>query len=287
MLIPKMHTLALMALLSSVQKVFWTVQKLVQKRKSGGAMALSDDTFTCDECGLPYKWLSHHYSNHPDCRPPDLNSDSEDDDDELPVLQSESAARVSQDTTREWVASDLADLRHEHGLQETAIEAVKEFVLKCQRASAARAASQLVPAMKLGVDRASVVSTISSAADTIFDRLETAKQELSEMRRGVPYLEPRLVDLGEQDIVCSFSISDLIERKLQHDSAYRKACIDKSQSWKVGDKWRTPSTTDLNDFDDGTAARYHPHLMRPANADEEFDLRIAIDLNADDVEALP
>jgi hypothetical protein len=138
--------------------------------------------------------------------------------------------------------------------------------------------------IKPGVDRASVVSRITSASNKIFDRLETAKNELSEMRRGVPYLEPRSADLDDQDIVCSFDISDLIERKLQNDSAYRKACVDKSQSWKVGDKWQTPSTARLEDFDDGIAARYHPHLMRPANADEEFDLRIAIDLNADDVE---
>jgi hypothetical protein len=30
--------------------------------------------------------------------------------------------------------------------------------------------------------------------------------------------------------------------------------------------------------------RFHPHLMRPATADEAIDLRIAINVNADDIE---
>ena len=40
----------------------------------------------------------------------------------------------------------------------------------------------------------------------------------------------------------------------------------------------------MKNFDDGVAARYHPHLMRPATEDEADDLRIAINLNADDIE---
>ena len=139
--------------------------------------------------------------------------------------------------------------------------------------------------MKVGVQRADVVSTITSVSDTIFDRLETAKQETREMCRSVPYLEPRCVDIGDGAQVASFDLADLIEHRLQNDTRYRQACLAKSDKWKEGDKWMQPPTGKLDDFDDAVEARFHPHLMRPAADEEEDDLRIAINLNADDVEA--
>ena len=117
-----------------------------------------------------------------------------------------------------------------------------------------------------------------------FKGLETHKLEIAEMRRGVPYLEPRVVKLGDNEEVVSFSIIDLITRRLQHDIEYRKRCIEKSDEWKTGEKWNVEEDGEIKDFDDGVEARFHPHLMRQATVDEKDDVRIAVDLNADDIE---
>ena len=47
---------------------------------------------------------------------------------------------------------------------------------------------------------------------------------------------------------------------------------------------RQVASSVLADIEDGVAMRFHPHLMRRATADEAIDLRIAINVNADDIE---
>lgn len=82
----------------------------------------------------------------------------------------------------------------------------------------------------------------------------------------------------------SFDLCDLVRRKLQHDTEYRKQFIAKSDEWKRGERWEQKPDGPLQNFDDALGARFHPHLMRPATEEEADDLRGGIILNADDVE---
>lgn len=123
----------------------------------------------------------------------------------------------------------------------------------------------------------------------VFDGLKTQKQETAYATENIPYLEPRHVDVGMKEnveSVVSFDVADLLQRRLLHDKAFRQRVIAKSEEWKKGQKWCTqPSETGiLSDIDDGTAARYHPHLMRPATVDEADDLRVGLIFNCDDIE---
>ena len=134
-------------------------------------------------------------------------------------------------------------------------------------------------------------SILKQALDTdVFDGLKTQKQEMAFATENIPYLEPRFVNLSLNDEnvepVVSFDVADLLQRRLLHDKAFRQRTIEKSEEWKKGHKWCTqPSETDsLSDIDDGTAARYHPHLMRPATEDEAHDLRVGLIFNCDDIE---
>jgi hypothetical protein len=106
-------------------------------------------------------------------------------------------------------------------------------------------------------------------------------------KKGVPYIEPRVVDLnkggGKPEHVVSFHMGGLIERILQTNPVLRKAIINKSDTYKKGDKYQQPAT-ELADFTDGSVARFHPHLLRPATEDESNDIRIALFANGDDVE---
>lgn len=104
------------------------------------------------------------------------------------------------------------------------------------------------------------------------------------MVSGMPYIEPRVVDVGDKDHVVSFDVGHLLERKLNYDANFRNSCISKSDEWKAGEKWKTSPSGEIKDLDDGLVARMHPHLMRPATDAESEDLRIALIMNADDVE---
>jgi len=102
----------------------------------------------------------------------------------------------------------------------------------------------------------------------------------------VPYLEPRVVTLGDDQDVASFNIVDLIERRLQKDPTFRRTVIAASELWKKGDLYRK-SSDKFSDITDGAVARFHPHLMRPATPEESEDLRIALLFNCDDIEVPP
>ena len=114
-----------------------------------------------------------------------------------------------------------------------------------------------------------------------------ARMELAYAKKGVPYLEPRVVDLnpgGEhKEPVVSFHMASLLERALQTDPEFRKTILAKSDDWKLGERYQQEATV-LEDFVDGSVARHHPHLLRPATEDESDDVRIALFTNGDDVE---
>ena len=148
----------------------------------------------------------------------------------------------------------------------------------------ADAAPQLLkPFLKEGCSECDVAAAMRV---NLFDGLETAHKEARYAREGVPYIEPQTVKLGtsRKDEYVSFDPGDLIVRRLQHDKYFRQSCRAKSDEWKRGENWCTPPSGMIRGFDDAVAARYHPHLMRPAGDDELQDFRIGALDNADDIE---
>lgn len=122
-----------------------------------------------------------------------------------------------------------------------------------------------------------------------FEGLATKKLQLAVLRDRYPYVQPRIIylDGNAKDPVGTLPIDKLIIRKLQHDAKYRRAVVDKSDRWKQGTDWNRPTNNGYADFDDGCAARTHPHLMREATHDESCDVRVALIAYFDEVEARP
>ena len=128
-------------------------------------------------------------------------------------------------------------------------------------------------------------AAVQAAGANVFKGVETAKQEKAYLKSTLAMLETRVADLGEGHSVVSVNALDAIERQLQEDSDVREAVIAKSEEWKKGDKWKT-TAEEYRDMDDGSVARYHPHLMRPAAPGEERDLRVGLLLYGDEVEVM-
>ena len=244
----------------------------------------------CGACERPIRSLAAHLRENPPCRPhyDDSDSDShcsgdfpvEDSDDE----ETRELLDAGHSSTRvQMVAADLADLRFEHGLNQEGIAALQSSVRRWMKDVAQDAVKELEALVQSGLlatERAQRVA--DKVVVDIFAELSTAKKELSQMKRGTPYLEPRTTTIGSETIA-SFDLGDLYARHLQSNESFRKLVVRKSDAWKTGDKWQAPPSV-LADIEDGVAMRFHPHLMRPATADEAIDLRIAINVNADDIE---
>lgn len=243
---------------------------------------LRPECYTCDECGCDYVSLTQHFRRNPECELPHLLVDDDDvsssDEEEFSTgCGAETAQslqqRLSQDARQEQIASDLADLRFEHGLDEAAITKIKSNVTAWNKQRVRELQRELSPFLHPNTDSEALAQVLDC---DYFKGLQTPKLEMAEMRRRVPYLEPRVVKVGDKEEVVSFSIIDLITRRLQHDIGYRKRCIEKSDEWKTGEKWKVEEEGEIKDFDDGVEARFHPHLMRKATDDEQNDVRIAI-----------
>jgi hypothetical protein len=59
--------------------------------------------------------------------------------------------------------------------------------------------------------------------------------------------------------------------------------LAKSEEYKKGDKWQKMPDR-LDSWEDGIAARWHPHALRPATEEEKHDVRETIIVNTDDIE---
>jgi hypothetical protein len=100
------------------------------------------------------------------------------------------------------------------------------------------------------------------------------------------YLEPREVTLSgdKNDKVVSFDTFDLIARKLQHHTAFRKRALAQSERLKTGDLYKTLPDGLISETIEGAEACYHPHLWRPATEEEADDVRIPLEFSCDDFE---
>ena len=225
----------------------------------------------CPACGQSlYCSVRDHYASHPQCaeaarRVPAPRS--------IPALFSVGALE-------EGVSRDLLDLRFEHGLLDSDIDRIKRCVLRWFELAADVSAYNVAAALSQPFESVRLLLHTE-----IFAGMESQKSEMSLARKNVPYLNPRVIYPGtEREPIVSFSMAELLARKLQHEPHFRKAVVTLSEHLKTGTKWQTASTDPVGDTLDGVAARYHPHIHRPAEEDEAADLRIPIILNADDIE---
>ena len=236
----------------------------------------------CEKCkrqfACTYAW---HYFRSPHCRDdpvlPDLEGDSTGDseDEELAMDTTFIDAQIKHATAR-----FVSDLRFQYGLDDSGIA----FLM-----SSWKSLSELADKKRLANVREMLKSDVSAeqflAASPVdvFKGLTTHKRQFAEEKKGLPYLEPRKVDL-DGETVASFDVGTLLERKLQRDAKFRERVLQKSDEWKLGENHGKVPVGKMRDFDDGVAARFHPHLMRKATADEQQDCRIALDVNVDDIE---
>jgi hypothetical protein len=247
------------------------------------------DAHVCDSCGATYTDLTAHLRWHPECDDedyPTLVEDSSDDDSECgdcDAVCSLADVAARQDL-RDLVADDLAELRFEYGYDGSDVDRLKKRVQKWVDFRDAEAHRALAPLLRKGVGKAEVQAALG--AHRIFEGLETTARELGYTKRRVPYLEPREVQLGDEknDKVCSFDPADLLARKLQHDDSFRKQVLAQSARLKTGELYETLPDGAISDVLEGAEARWHPHLWRPAEDDEEHDIRVPLEFNCDDVE---
>ena len=91
-----------------------------------------------------------------------------------------------------------------------------------------------------------------------------------------PYIEPEPYDRGDAEqfrkSAAKLSLIKLLSRWMQHDSFYRKACIETSEKWKSGELHnRQPES--IADITDGMKMR-NSDMMRKATAEEAYDVRL-------------
>ena len=245
----------------------------------------------CDECGERYRDWAQHVRRSPDCVPPELVENSSEDEDEEPLppplrhadeeKQSGFSSRPSVELAAR-IALDLATFRNEFGLSGPNVKLLKEKVQGWFDHDRSEFCGGLQPFLREGISS----NDIKQAAERdIFAGLSSEKQEIARVKEIAPYVEPREVKLSDErgDTVVSFRVADLVERKLQRDSKFRRRVLERSAYYKSGVDFRT-SPTKLENVDSCAKARYHPKLMRPAAPGEEHHIRMTGIFNCDDIE---
>ena len=91
-----------------------------------------------------------------------------------------------------------------------------------------------------------------------------------------PYVEPEPYDKGNAEqfrkTAAKLSLIKLLGRWMQHDSFYRKHCIERSEKWKTGEL-HNKKPESIADVTDGMKVR-KSDMMRKATAEEAYDVRI-------------
>ena len=243
----------------------------------------ASDATDCPVCLKSYVSWAQHVRQHPQCKPqlkvPEAPAQVQ------TVSSSEFLVDISIEALQNQVARDLMDLRFKHGLSEPDIVHVKDACRKWMLEMDTVISQQLMLAGL--VQPGATLEQLRRAINVkVFEGLETKEQEYAAAKRNVHYVEPRVVypdgDKNGEPIV-SFDVAELYFRRLNHDTAFRKKVVAKSDELMRGDKFETLPDT-LEDILDGVAARWHPHLHRPATEDEMHDVRIAQLEQVDDLE---
>jgi hypothetical protein len=242
--------------------------------------------FFCPECGDTVKDAGQHLRQSPDCFPPELveNSDDEEDD-ELEVLRPVPNLAACMQPSAELsarIALDLAEMRNEWGLDNTQISKLKHKV----QGWVQHDRSEFCTSIQTNLKPCLLDSALKTAADRdLFHTIASEKREIAAVKQIAPYIEPDTVQLSKEkgDSVTSCRLPKLIERKLQRDPAFRRRILERSDYYKSGIAYATPPS-ELSELDDSVKARYHSKLMRPAQPGEENHVRMAGLFNCDDVE---
>jgi hypothetical protein len=235
----------------------------------------------CADCGKGCKSLAQHKrwckGRAPDPPPPPGRGSSP------TTILEDFSVRATSDALTEEVAAGLADMRYGRGFDGPDILLVKEKINEWQQLHTERVEAIIEPFLKEGVKPQDIAQKLHC---NFFDRLETAKQEDKYARKDVPYLEPRVVDVSRNCKVVSHDLVALLERKLQHDKAFRLKCRATSDRLKTGELYRvTPREDDeISDILEGIKARFHPWLWKPAMPEEVDDFRVPWLFNGDDIE---
>jgi hypothetical protein len=117
------------------------------------------------------------------------------------------------------------------------------------------------------------------------------RAEDAEAKAKYPFIRPKVTVLEgnvEQPLskrsYVSFTLIDLIHRRLMHDKAFRLRTMETSKRLRKGDKHMKAlgEQDEIVDMLDGMAARFHPKLHAPS--DDENELRLGGLLQVDDVE---
>ena len=243
-------------------------------------------SFACEACGQRYNDFGRHTLR--DCPgrtvwlEPYIPAPSAAPLSDVTAMESNVAKRMQKDALRDTIASDLMDMRFEHGITETQMRFIKSCASKWLREVEESYAERLAPFLKDGVAADTVVADALHTA--LFDGLQTFKQEKANARSDVPYLEPRIAHLSPTDTVASFDVADLLIRHLNYSKRARQLSWQQSERWKQGDLHYVMPHSQLRNFDDGVVARFHAELMKKAGPEEVDDFRIGLALNCDDIE---
>jgi len=238
--------------------------------------------YCCVCCGVGYNDLCKHFLAHPECVPDEQHGYDTLSDDDCALVDDDDFAidAFADDELAASVAWDLATMRYQLGFDPADIAEVKRAAGAWVDDYASGASRKLRPLLRPGVDQ-KIVNEIFSP--NLFAGIETEKKEIAHMKKMLPFLEPRVVSLGVGADVASYSMIDLLERRLQNDKSFRKTVVASSDRWKTGDRYQVKPDK-LLDITDGVTARWHPHLLRPARPVETCDLRVGILFNCDDIE---
>ena len=251
-------------------------------------MGISLPSEKCRQCGHLCHSLSQHVRQHPSCARVQFTALAP----RPPVAEKQPASlapRLAADELHSVALWDLGGFRLERDFDAGDVKAVKEAAGRWQDASNVLASEQLRQAglLRPGVNAAQVTRVMKT---DLFKGMHSEKCEIAARRVDQRPLVPRVTDLSGGDgrdadhIVVSFSPLDLVAQKLQLSQDFRKKFLAESELLKSGAGYRTPPPDTLRGYKDGVAARYHPHLMRPAGPDEAHDARGALEFNCDDVE---
>ena len=177
------------------------------------------------------------------------------------------------------------DLRYEHGLSEPDLEHVKVASRRWACEYSKVAAVQLIEKNLVKPD-VTLEALGAALAVSVFDGLATKAQEFAAAKRDLPYLEPRIVHPdgnAKGEPIVSFDQAQLYLRRLNHDAAFRKKVVAKSDELKTGSNYQKVPEV-LDDILQGVVARWHPHIHRPATSEEEHDVRVIQLEQVDDLE---
>ena len=238
---------------------------------------------SCPHCGKPQADLAKHLRWGPVCKRPVLPPPATAPRRELP-REAEALLRAE---LRAEVAWDLAELRNKYGCSEPAISFLKTASDRWSRnlndANYQRLDHAIGP-----MSEAQYNQTVYSG---FFDKLSTKAQERAQATQDMPYQAPKVQHFDPartaNDTFARMDMVESLELRLVHNTSFRKRVMETSRRWNTGGLFQKEITdldADIESFEDGVVARFHPKLLKKA---PENHLKIALLCFVDDVEAPP